>query len=65
MMQLCGIYDIVRATIEFDRVVVVCGLTVSVLKIKLLVVGTQITQDNLGLISITGDSVIEMVMGNN
>ena len=46
--------DIFKATVELDRVVRACGLTISILKTKLLVAGRNITQNDLDPISIGG-----------
>jgi len=52
--------SIIKATVELERVVRACGLTISILKTKLLVAGRNITQNDLDPISI-GDGTIETV----
>jgi len=52
--------SMVKATVELDRVVRACGLTISIPKTKLLVAGRNITQNDLDPISI-GDGIIEIV----
>ena len=52
--------NLVEATIELDRVVQACGLTISVPKTKFLVAGNGVTQSDLEPIHV-GGSAIELV----
>ena len=52
--------NIARATVELDKVVKECGLTISVPKTKLLVAGSNITQPDVDPIR-NGESTIETV----
>jgi len=49
--------SIVKATVELDRVMKACGLTISIPKTKLLVARRNITQNDLDPISIGGGTI--------
>ena len=55
--NVCVYVCIVKATVELDKVVRACGLTISILKTKLLVSGRNITQNDLDPISIGGGTI--------
>ena len=67
LTELCFAYDaaimattkdsIVQATVELDRVVRTCRLTISIPKTMLLVAGRNITQNDLDPILISGGTI--------